>query len=387
MRIKYALAFGLALTAGFSSGSINASTVKATSTTASNYELLENGSPWPAKFRPYCENVVKTPRAPCPLNSRLPESPVTAPHSAAIISAMQTHGDLEFGFWRGEDAGGMPVYHANAHDPIVTVTCTRYCQGASVAINIPAKARPEAAICPGDCQMSVIEPNGVEYALYGQNPPYNGGATLSVMGLGWASIAGSGVDPKGVSLTYPGNGGGDVGNGIMFATFSEPTVAEINAGIIPHALNINTVCGSGQVYPGSTNKSCADYGYTGPAAGARFQLVLTDAQIDGAAPNTIGYHAAETAPWERVILRAMHDYGAYATITCGRACGDRINIYMENGTQYAAFGRTWPVSTFNWSSSGNNGGIGIVPRNWVPGGLSWVKALRIVDPCYALETC
>jgi hypothetical protein len=235
--------------------------------------------------------------------------------------------------------------------------------------------------------MSVIEPDGVEYALYGQSPAYSGGATLSVKGLAWASISGSGVDPKGESLHYPGNGGGNSGNGIMFATFSEPTVAEITAGLISHALNINTVCGSGQVYPGSTNKSCADFGYTGPAAGARFQLVLTNAQIDGAAGNSIGYNAAHTAPWERVILHAMHSYGAYATITCGRACGDRINIYLENGTQYTSFGGTWPVSTFNWASPGNNGGAGSVPRNWLPGGLSWTTALRIVDPCYALETC
>jgi hypothetical protein len=268
------------------------------------------------------------------------------------------------------------------------VTCTQYCQSSSVSINIPSQARPSAAICPGDCQMAVIEPNGTEYGLYGQGPAYNGGSTLSVIGLAWANITGMGVDPNGMSLTSPGRGGGDVANGLMMATMSEPTVAEISSGSILHAININVPCESGQVFPGSNAEDCAsNFGYTGPPAGSRFQLVLTNSQINGTATNSIGYVAANAAPWEKAILIAMHNYGAYASVTCGRACGDRVNIYMENGTQYTAFGGTWPVSTFNWSSSGNNGSVGSVPTNWRPGGINWATALQIVSPCYALEQC
>jgi len=356
---------------------------------AANYTQIVNGQPWPASFRPYCVNVVKNPSAPCPLNNTLPDSGATlASGSGSIVSAMNAAGDLEFGFWHGEDSGGFPVYTAKSTDPMVTVTCNQYCQASSVAINIPSKARPEAAICPGDCQMAVIEPNGTEYDLYGQSPAYSGGSTLSVIGLAWSSISGMGIDPNGLSLSAPGNGGGDVSNGTMMATLSEPTVAEISSGTIAHAININVPCESGQVFPGSNAEDCvSNFGYTGPPAGSRFQLVLTNAQIDGTAANSIGYNAANTAAWERAILHAMHNYGAYATITCGRACGDRINIYMENGTQYAAFGGTWPVSTYNWSSPGNNGGVGSVPSNWRPGGLNWATAVQIVSPCYALEQC
>jgi len=348
-----------------------------------------NGQPWPTSFRPYCANATKNPAAPCPFNNTLPDSGATlAAGSSQIISAMNGAGDLEFGMWRGEDSGGFPVYTAKSTDPMVTVTCTQYCQSNSIAINIPAQARPEARICPGDCQMAIIEPNGMEYALYGQSPAYNGGSTLSVVGLAWASITGSGVDPNGMSLGNPGRGGGDVANGSMMATMALPTVAEISSGTIPHAININVPCESGQVYPGSNAEDCAsNFGYTGPAAGARFQLNLTKDQINGVAANAIGYVAANTAPWEKAILLAMHNYGAYATVTCGRACGDRINIYLENGTQYTAFGGTWPVSTFNWSSPGNNGGLGAVPTNWRPGGITWATALQIVSPCYALEQC
>jgi hypothetical protein len=356
---------------------------------AANYTQIVNGQPWPTSFRPYCANAVKNPSAPCPLNNALPDSGATlASGSSAIVTAMSAAGDLEFGFWHGEDAGGVPVYTATASDPLVTVTCTQYCQAGSVAINIPSNARPEAAICPGDCQMAVIEPSGTEYDLYGQSPAYSGGSTLSVLGLAWSSITGMGIDPNGMSLTLPGRGGGAVSNGTMMATLSQPTVAEIASGTIAHAININVPCESGQVFPGSNAEDCAsNFGYTGPPAGSRFQLVLTNAQIDGTAGNSIGYTAANTAAWERAILHAMHNYGAYATITCGRACGDRVNIYMENGTQYAAFGGTWPVSTYNWASPGNNGAVGSVPTNWRPGGLNWAAALQIVSPCYALEQC
>ena len=356
---------------------------------SANFAAIVNGQPWPTSFRPYCVNVVKNPGAPCPMNNTLPDSGATLMSgSSSIVSAMNSAGDLEFGFWRNEDSGGVPVYVAKSTDPMVNVTCRQYCQAGSVAINIPAQARPEAAICPGDCQMAVIEPNGTEYALYGQSPAYSGGSSLSVLGLAWASISGMGVDPNGMSLSSPGHAGGDVSNGTMMATLSEPTVAEISSGTIAHALNINVACESGQVFPGSNAEDCAsNFGYTGPPAGSRFQLALTNAQIDGTAANSIGYNAASTAPWERAILHAMHNYGAYASVTCGRACGDRINMYMENGTQYSSFGAKWPVSTFNWSSPGNNGATGVVPSNWRPGGLNWATALQIVSPCYALEQC
>jgi hypothetical protein len=356
---------------------------------AANYTEIVNGQAWPTSFRPYCVNVTKNPAAPCPFNNTLPDSGATlATGSSQIISAINAAGDLELGFWRGEDSGGFPVYTAKSTDPMVTVTCTRYCQSSSVAINIPSKARPEAGICPGDCQMAVIEANGTEYALYGQSPAYGGGSTLSVVGLAWSSVTGMGVDPNYMSLAMPGRGGGDVANGTMMAMMSEPTVAEISSGAIFHAININVPCESGQVFPGSNAEDCAsNFGYAGPAAGARFQLVLTANQINGLASNSIGYVSANAAPWEKTILLAMHNYGAYATVTCGRACGDRMNIYMENGTQYSAFGGTWPVSTFNWSSSGNNGGVGTVPTNWRPGGINWAIALQIVSSCYALEQC
>jgi hypothetical protein len=320
----------------------------------------------------------------------LPDNPATLlANSAAIIQAMNTNGDLEFGLWHNEDAGGMPVYKAASTDPTVKITCTSWCQSSSVSIQIPKNAEASPGICPGDCQMGIIEPNGVEYALYGMSQNYSGGSSITTTGLAFASIVtSSGVDPNGQSLTYPGHGGGDVANGSMFAVVDNSIrVNEINNGTIPHTLHMNLACTTGQVYPGSNAYECSAFGYTGPPAGARFQLTLSDAQIEGTVGNSIGYSASNTAAWERVILHAMHDYGIIGDITCARACGDAMNIYTESSEQYTRFGGTWPVSTFNWASPGNNGSTGNVPTNWRPGGLNWATALRIVDPCYSLETC
>jgi hypothetical protein len=385
----------------------------------SNYTKIVNGEPWPLDFRPYCYNVTPNPKAPCPYNDKLPDDPQKLLNltlidpvsgdpvrltSAGVINAMNAQGDLTFGLQNagynlGDDGGGFPEYLAASTDPIVIVTCLYWCQNGigskdAVKIHIPKKAEGSPGLCPGDCQMGIIEPDGTEYAIYGMTVNYSGGSTISAAGLAWASIvSGSGVDPNGVSLAYPGNGGGDVSNGSMFAVQDNSIrVNEIDNGEIPHALHMSMACATGQVYPGSNAYDCySNYGYTGPPAGARFQFVLNDAQIDGTQRNSIGYNATKAAAWEKVILRAMHDYGIVGDITCGRECNASLNIYTESSEQYTQFDKTWPVSTFNWNSPGTTGpyqgGIGLAPINWTPGGLNWAKALRIVDPCYSLEQC
>ena len=349
---------------------------------SANYTSIVNGQSWPLSFQPNCVNASYQASAPCPYNDALP-NPDSPAHvyasSSTIISAMNNAGDLEFGFWAGEGGGSIPVYLASTSDPVVTVSCTSYCQSRSVSIHVPSQARPAPAICPGDCLMGVIQADGTEYAMYGMNPAYSGGSTITAVGLAYTSVVSSnGVDPNGESFAYPGNGGGDVGNGSMFAAMADSiTVAELNAGVIPHVLHWNVACGTGQVFPGSTNDQCSQFGYSGPPAGSRFQLTLTDAQIN----------ALSAAPWEKTILRALHDYGAIADVTCPRLCGDRINLYTESQEQYSAYGTTWPVSAFNWASPSNNGGIGSVPTHWQPAGVNWSTMLRILDPCYSMETC
>ena len=348
----------------------------------SNYANIVNGQPWPLNFRPNCANPTYQPSAPCPYNDPLPnpDNPVHVySSSSSIISAMAGAGDLEFGFFAGEGGGGDPVYLASASDPVVTVSCMKWCQASSVAINVPSHAQAMSAICPGDCQIAVIQPDGTEYAIYGMSPNYDGGSTITAGGLAFESVViGNGVDPNGASLAYPGNGGGNVGNGSMLAAIDDALrVNELSNGLIPHSLHMNMACGTGQVYPGSTNDQCSQFGYSGPPAGARFQLTLTDAQIN----------ALPAAAWEKVILHALHDYGAIGDVTCPRQCGDRINLYTESQTQYGAYGQTWPVSEFDWSSPSNNGGYGSVPTHWQPAGVNWSTMLRILDPCYSLETC
>jgi hypothetical protein len=362
---------------------------------SSDYTAIVNGQAWPTVLRPYCFNSAPNPSAPCPENNTLPDNPSKLmSNSATIVANMASHNNLDVGIG---GAASFDVYLASASDPTVSVSCTTWCEGSSVSIHVPSAARSEPGLCGGsgsDCGFGVIQPNGTEYDCYGitGGSNYSGGSTLSCTGLAWTSVVtGSSVDPCSQSLNYPGDGGGCVNNGQMYSAYSDSLrVSDIEAGVIPHALQVNLNCGGGggepaQVYPGATNATC---GYAGPPAGARFQIVLTDAQIDGTASNSIGYNASNTAAWERVVLHALHDYGFYTEVTCGGGCGHSINFYTEPQEQYTQFGGTWPVSTYNWNSPGSgSGGVGSFPATWTPGGLNWQTALRIVDSCYALESC
>jgi hypothetical protein len=389
---------------------INATEIQVVQTgpSGSNYSQIVNGQPWPLDFRPYCYNSTANPNAPCPFNDKLPDSPqkllnltmydpTTGTNipltSAGVIGAMNAAGDLNFTF---TTSNAIPEYLASSSDPVVTVTCNDWCQNGigsknAVKINIPKKAR--GGLCPpSDCLMAIIEPNGVEYSIYGMSAQYSGGSTISAAGLAWASIVTSnGVDPNGAFTSpYPGAGGGDVGNGTLYAVEDNSIrINEISNGVIPHALHTNLVCATGEVYPGNYAADCSGFGYNGPPAGARFQLILNDAQINGTQSNSIGYTASKAAAWEKVILHAMHDYGVIGDITCGSDCGGAIYLYTEAPEQYTAYGTAWPGTNFNWTSPGSpgGGGVGSLPNPWTPGGLNWAKALRIVDPCYSLETC
>jgi hypothetical protein len=215
--------------------------------------------------------------------------------------------------------------------------------------------------------MAIIEPNGVEYSIYGMSAQYSGGSTISAAGLAWASIVTSnGVDPNGAFTSpYPGAGGGDVGNGTLYAVEDNSIrINEISNGVIPHALHTNLVCATGEVYPGNYAADCSGFGYNGPPAGARFQLILNDAQINGTQSNSIGYTASKAAAWEKVILHAMHDYGVIGDITCGSDCGGAIYLYTEAPEQYTAYGTAWPGTNFNWTSPGSPGGGGVGSLSW-----------------------
>ena len=378
------------------------------SASPSNYVNIINSQEWPTNYLAFCQNATPSPGAPCPYNVILPSAPAHLMTqnggSAAILAAMVAHGQLSVGMINnttsGVNASSMPTYLAAVTDPSVTITCTSLCWNGSTVTSsysmtiphVPAYARALGAICPGDCQMQILDPTGGNaYSIYGMTAQYAGGSSISAYGFAETNIVtGNGVDPCYMSLTYPGAGGGCTANGGIIMAQDTLRLNEITNGIIPHALVVEmNYCTSSEVYPGNTGEDCAaNYGYTGPPMGARFIVNLTDAQINGSTGNTLGYTAANAAAWEKVMLHQMRDYGLIAGPTCGGGCGGTSLMFFTQTEQIQASGGTTPWASFNFTSpAGGGGGTGTFPSPWTPGGLNLAAAASwlILDPCYSLE--
>ena len=123
-------------------------------------------------------------------------------------------------------------------------------------------------------------------------------------------------------------------------------------------------CSSGRaVWPAAgTGSKCADPA-AAPALGTRFQLALSDAQIE----------ALGVPAWKRTILRAMARYG----VIVGDTGGSGFNLQFESGTSYTSFGYEDPMVAF-------------ARRNDVPryqgkyvfnlrDGIDWQRHLRVVE--------
>jgi hypothetical protein len=321
------------------------------------YAAIVNGQEWPASFRPYCANASPNPSSPCPFNDSLPSSPQQLyANSSTIVASMfgsTNYVVLPADFTNSGDVSH-PAYYAGSSDPAVTVTCTAYCGVAAATFGIPSQARAAGG---SDGHMAVIEPDGTEWDMYGAHA-YVGQSSVSVAGLFKTSVLGSGAVPNGGATS-----GGALAAGLI-------RFDELSRGVIPHALFGVTSCvQSGPVYPGSSNASiCASNVAGAPPVGARFQLTLTDSQIDALAGQT----------WEKAILHAMHDYGVYVLDTdASSSAPGGLTLMWEAYDQFASFGQGYPGGSFP----------GLIGGGWKPSGVNWAQDLRIVAPCYALETC
>jgi hypothetical protein len=315
-----------------------------------------NGAPWPAQFRPYCANAAPNSRSPCPFNDRLPDKPADIyPESRNVVESMFDSknyvvlpGDFSL---RGDYSH--PVYVAENSDPEVRVTCRRFCGVPSATFRIPERARPAGG---GDGHIGVIEPDGTEWDMWQMT--YTGPGTASASALARTSILGSGAVPKGGATS-----GAALAAGLI-------RFDELERGVIQHALFATTSCvRPGALYPASSDALiCKRDVEDAPPTGARFQLTLSDAEID----------RLNARPWEKAILRAMHDYGVYIMDTNGESTSPGpLELMWESVSQYASFGRPYPGHSFP----------GLVTGRWDPAGIDWAKSLRIVSTCYAQEVC
>ena len=196
---------------------------------------------------------------------------------------------------------GLPFYQAKDTDGQYTVTGSYYNSG-PVTCRIPWGAK---AATGGDNHLLVMQPDGTLCEFWGfswswdhyQALAYSAGKVCGI-------VAGPSRNAWGTRKCK-----GELGGGMVAAGYSALggaiTPDEIKNGVIPHALAIGlptSVTKAGAVWP-AVQYDGASTAVGAIPEGARIRLDPTY-NIDA---NTT------LAPWQKVVLRAMQDYGAFVS--------------------------------------------------------------------------
>ena len=349
---------------------------------------LANGVEWPSGFRPYGATSI--------WNTKLTNtsSPVQLTNSAAIV------GNIGFRYTPlslntqeltppHSDDVSHPVVFASATDPLVNAQCMQFCSGWSTTyspsviggfgqIRIPAKARPSGS---DDSHLAIVQPDGTEIDMWAVVKPTRDWQTGDTIQFGDGQNVGNFYTGPG-QMSSVQNAATAGGAGLAAGLIRQSELAARN---IPHALFMSSGCvGVAHVFPAITNgdNTCNGTGAQVPF-GAHFWFSMSDSQID-ALPNV--------SIDQKTILHALHQYGGYVMDSGGNTSlqyTDGIAVYLEDGTQFGAFGVApppmdayaasmgWPtqmVQVMEYYQSDNSG-------------LNWAQNLQILDPCYAQKTC
>lgn len=316
---------------------------------------------WPSGcWRPFADTS--------PYNQRLPAPAATPldPDSANIVRFM-LHGYGSRGFSQvtvsdhpaldTASTYAAPLYWAHRGDPRYRVVETEYPgNNNGETVLIPNGARHSFG---SDAHLAVIEPNGTEedfWQVRNANP-LRGGGTLMASAGGSTSIAGSGCCTNSTAANQA------LAAGLIRGQ-------ELRAGTIHHALVVAVACDSGRhVYPatgiGTTCSAPAD----APAAGQRFQLRMTDSQV-----NRLPIPA-----YRKIILKAMIHYGFYITDTGGSPW----DLAFEPALDYTSFGYANPIVKYLQDAGLTRASTYTLSFN---GGVDWSK-LQVVNDCYTQRSC
>jgi hypothetical protein len=286
---------------------------------------------WPsANWRPY---------APTSPFNRTTTGATVHPASSRMVGkvlAWGMPGNLVAGTAETTYDFGHPTYYPQSTSPLFTLRSLGYSPAVNgLRIRIPDAARPAGG---SDAHMTVVERDGWEYDFWGVTGKTPGGGTLTFQLGGRTRIDGSGLGSNGVAARY-GNLAGII------------RAQEIAAGQINHALFIVLKCTSSStsfgygtrtdgssksafVYPALAGGSRCEStdNADAPPMGARFQLNMTDTQIN----------ALAVPAWKKTILRALARYGGYVGDTGGPGFG----LQFESSTMYTVFDQPDPLASF-----------------------------------------
>ena len=317
---------------------------------------------WPgADWRPYA--------ASSPLNQPVANAAVH-PRSAAIVGKVLSWGSPQnlFAGSAGTTSDyAHPTYYAQPTDPLFTLHATESRNAIEgTRIRIPDAARPAGG---SDGHMTVVQPDGWEYDFWQVQSKPKGGGTLTFAIGGRIRIDGDGLRAPATASNF-GNLGGII------------RAQELAAGHIDHALFLvvkctttstsfgyGTVASDGDpayVYPAThAGSSCGSSDDAdAPPMGARFQLAMSDAQID----------ALNVPAWKKTIARALAHYGGYV----GDTGGEGFALQFESSTMYTSLGTGDPLVAFAQQNGISPNG-GLYPFN-LSNGIDWARYLRVVVP-------
>jgi len=328
---------------------------------APSYGSFTSDNQPPGCWRPYATAS--------PFNRQVTASSREAPNSAATVGRLLGFGGLQ-NLLAGQAGTSndfyRPLYYSRASDPTFTLHCTNISWGVCPLEGLLIHV-PDAARAPGgtDAHMTVIDQSaGVEYDLWQVSSKPSGGGVLQFSWGGKTAIDGAGLGSGAVAAEF----------GTAAGLLREQ---ELEAGQINHALLISVHCDSGAfVYPAAKGgRACSDLGESNanaPAEGTRFQLTMTDAQID----------ALGVPDWKKTILRAMSHYGLIVGDT-----GGSWQLEAESALSHTSFG-----TADKWVEFAKSVGVPhYAPDNdWVfnvNNGVDWGRYLRVVDPCVSQGTC
>lgn len=318
-------------------------------------------APWPPGcWRPFSNSS--------PFNDEIPADAVTAPRSQQTVQRLLGFGpvnDLRAGIADTSSDYYHPVYYAKDTDPLYLVTGGSLVEPYAVAgklVHLPAGARPAAG---SDHHLAVID-DGYEWGFWNAQVDHaahviTGAGTLGEGLVGRkVPLSGSGLNASCTAARFPCLAG------IIRAQ-------ELAAGEINHSLFMTVHCTNGTgVYPSdiTTKPECTDP-TDAPPMGARFQLNMSDAQID----------ALPVPAWKKTILRAMAHYGLYV----GDITGSPWGLIFESGSSYTSFGQEDEMVKFAQAAGvPNSGGV----YNFdIWSDVDWAQYLRVIDPCITQGTC
>jgi hypothetical protein len=338
-------------------------TTTSCTTTVGTVSLWDTFAPgnWPTScWRPYADSSPYN--QPLPAPSSTPLDPNSANIVHYINSAYGSNGfsDVTASNTPADDTASNwdhPVYWAHSGDPVYTVSETEYPgdnNGASVLI--PAGAQHALG---SDGHLAVVQPDGTEedfWQVQNANPLRSGGTLIASAG-GSTNLGGSGCCTNSTAANQ------GLAAGLIRGQ-------ELQAGAINHALIVTIQCDNGgHVYPASGNGGACANTADAPAEGQRFQLNMTDSQVD----------ALAVPAYRKIILKAMIHYGFYITDTGGSPW----DLHFEPGIDYTSFGSSNPLVTYAKNAGLTTSGTYTFTMN---DGVDWSK-LQVVNVCYTQHTC